>query len=108
MSKCPARCLVLTRLDVSVCAAVGKENTRRGQEGGCPNQPPDKGSAGRGIGKGEALGDPSDVGVLKELRRLLSEKAELLASGLYKRDDIVIQQLDMRVQQLAQEQLNVP
>jgi hypothetical protein len=37
-----------------------------------------------------------------EVRRLLKEKAELLATGLYGREDAVIQHIDMRVQALAE------
>lgn len=39
---------------------------------------------------------------MAEVRRLLKEKAELLATGLYGREDAVIQQIDMRVQALAE------
>lgn len=42
---------------------------------------------------------------LSEVRRLLKEKVELLASGLYGRDDAVILQIDARVQALAEQQL---
>jgi hypothetical protein len=43
---------------------------------------------------------------LSEVRRLLKEKVELLASGLYARDDPVVLQIDARVQALAEQQLN--
>lgn len=39
---------------------------------------------------------------MEEVRRLLKEKAELLATGLYERDDGVIMQIDARVQALAE------
>jgi hypothetical protein len=54
-----------------------------------------------------AAGSPSAPGSnpLSEVRRLLKEKVELLASGLYNRDDAVILQIDARVQQLAEQQL---
>jgi hypothetical protein len=39
---------------------------------------------------------------MEEVRRLLKEKAELLATGLYGRDDGVIMQIDARVQALAE------
>eukprot|EP00878_Enallax_costatus_P021260 GHUV01022502.1.p1 GENE.GHUV01022502.1~~GHUV01022502.1.p1 ORF type:complete len:531 (+),score=261.65 GHUV01022502.1:951-2543(+) len=45
------------------------------------------------------------VDPLMEVRRLLKEKVELLASGLYGRDDAVILQIDARVQALAEQQL---
>jgi hypothetical protein len=44
---------------------------------------------------------------LAEVRRLLKEKVELLASGLYARDDPVVLQIDARVQALAEQQLSV-
>ena len=39
---------------------------------------------------------------MSEVRRLLREKVELLATGLYGSDDAVIVQIDARVQQLAE------
>jgi hypothetical protein len=51
-------------------------------------------------GNGQGEGFRGDM--IREVRRLLAEKAELLASGLYTREDFVIQQLDRRVQQLAE------
>lgn len=46
---------------------------------------------------GSSCGSP-----MTEVRRLLKEKAELLATGLYTRDDVVIMQIDARVQALAE------
>lgn len=40
---------------------------------------------------------------MREVRRLLKEKAHLLATHLYSSHDPVIQQLDMRIQQLAEQ-----
>jgi hypothetical protein len=39
---------------------------------------------------------------MAEVRRLLKEKAELLSTGLYGRQDAVILQIDARVQALAE------
>jgi hypothetical protein len=41
------------------------------------------------------------------VRRLLKEKVELLASGLYARDDPVVLQIEARVQALAEQQLSM-
>ncbi|WIA21573.1 hypothetical protein OEZ85_000765 [Tetradesmus obliquus] len=41
-----------------------------------------------------------------KVRRLLKEKVELIASGLYARDDPVVLQIDARVQALAEQQLS--
>jgi hypothetical protein len=49
-----------------------------------------------------AGGGSNDGSPMAEVRRLLKEKAELLATGLYGREDAVIQQIDMRVQALAE------
>ena len=62
------------------------------------------GTGGAGNRKTGAQGTAFEGDVLREVRRLLAEKAELLASGLYIREDVVIQQLDRRVQQLAEAQ----
>ena len=48
-------------------------------------------------GRSHAGGQGQD---LAEIRRLLAEKAELLATGIYSREDPVIVELDAQVQSL--------
>eukprot|EP00775_Hariotina_reticulata_P003803 gene3803-4060_t len=65
------------------------------------------GNVGAAASHSAAAGPTSPAGgnPLSEVRRLLKEKVELLASGLYSRDDAVILQIDARVQHLAEQQL---
>jgi hypothetical protein len=49
-----------------------------------------------------AAGSSSSSSPMAEVRRLLKEKAELLSTGLYGRQDAVILQIDARVQALAE------
>lgn len=53
--------------------------------------------AAAGVAAAAGSGSP-----MAEVRRLLKEKAELLATGLYGREDAVIGQIDARVQLLAE------
>jgi hypothetical protein len=66
-----------------------------------------------GLGGQQAAAEPSSAAAvagssssgsspMAEVRRLLKEKAELLATGLYGREDAVIGQIDARVQALAE------
>jgi hypothetical protein len=43
-------------------------------------------------------------GAMAEVRRLLREKAELLATGLYSREDSLLKQIDTRIQQVVEQQ----
>ncbi len=72
-------------------------------------------SKGKGVrsGKGGRTADASGAsaaaaaaaaGSMAEVRRLLREKAELLRTGLYRREDALVVQIDARIQQLVEAQ----
>lgn len=78
-------------------AAVGPRDEERGD-----GSAEEKGlGAAAGASAAAAQAQEGDAARVAELRRLLGEKAELLATGIYTREDAVIVELDAQIQAVS-------